>query len=269
MKYRPDIDGLRAMAVVPAMLYHVNARWLPGGFVGVEYLPMLEELSAERGIEVNVYFLAGCPYLDLLAPMAEGEPGGCENFVQTASREALAAVHPGDILFRASLRQFRLEDDEGNVATQNMDSLMQSPMLRERIVLATSQAVTMLRPLASKGMAILFAAPTPLFRRSPFRCSDWFNASNPVCRGGLTETRAYLESLRGPVVVAMQVIATQLPAVHVWDPFPVLCPTETCTVTRDGRPIFFDDNHLSAYGDAVLYPSFASTVATLGAPRLH
>ena len=234
-----------------------------------EYLPILEELSAERGIEVNVYFLAGCPYLDLLAPMAEAEPGGCENFVRTATREALAAVRPGDILFLASLRQFRLEDDEGNVASQNMDSLMQSPKSMEHMALATSQAVTMLRPFASKGMTILFAAPTPLFRRSPYRCSDWFNASNPVCRGGLTESRAYLERLRNPVDASMRDIATQLPAVHVWDPFPVLCPTETCTVTRNGRPIFFDDNHLSGYGDAVLYPSFASTVATLGAPRLH
>lgn len=230
---------------------------------------MLEELSVERGIEVKVYFLAGCPYLDLLRPMAEGKPGGCEEFVRTATRDVLGAGRPGDILFLASLRQYRLEDDEGNVASENLDSLMQSPRAKEGIALATSEAVTMLRPFASKGMTILFAAPTPLFRSSPFRCSDWFNDSNPACRGGLTESRASLERLRSPVVAAMQSITTQLPAVHVWDPFPVLCPTETCTVTRNGRPIFFDGDHLSAYGDAIVYPSFASTVATLGTPRLH
>lgn len=234
-----------------------------------EYLPMLEELSAERGIDVKVYFLGGCPYLDLLRPMAVGKPGGCEEFVRTVTRDVLESGHPGDILFLASLRQFRLEDDEGNAASLNLDSLMHSPKAKKAIATATSEAVTMLRPFASRGMTILFAAPTPIFRSSSFRCSDWFNESNPACRGDLTESRAYLERLRSPVVAAMQAVATQIPAVHVWDPFPVLCPTNTCTVTRNGRPIFFDGDHLSAFGDAIVYPSFASTVASLGAPRLH
>ena len=36
MKYRPDIDGLRALAVVSVMVYHLAPRWLPGGFMGVD-----------------------------------------------------------------------------------------------------------------------------------------------------------------------------------------------------------------------------------------
>jgi peptidoglycan/LPS O-acetylase OafA/YrhL len=36
MKYRPEIDGLRAVAVVPVLLYHAGFRGFGGGYVGVD-----------------------------------------------------------------------------------------------------------------------------------------------------------------------------------------------------------------------------------------
>ncbi|MFM7144339.1 MAG: acyltransferase family protein [Alphaproteobacteria bacterium] len=35
-EYRPDVDGLRAIAVLAVILFHVDERLLPGGFVGVD-----------------------------------------------------------------------------------------------------------------------------------------------------------------------------------------------------------------------------------------
>src|SRR6266700_3275227 len=36
IRYRPDIDGLRAIAVIAVVIYHSFPRLLPGGFIGVD-----------------------------------------------------------------------------------------------------------------------------------------------------------------------------------------------------------------------------------------
>ena len=36
MHYRPEIDGLRALAVVPVILFHAGIETFSGGYVGVD-----------------------------------------------------------------------------------------------------------------------------------------------------------------------------------------------------------------------------------------
>lgn len=36
MKYRPEIDGLRAVAVLLVLVFHADASWCPGGYIGVD-----------------------------------------------------------------------------------------------------------------------------------------------------------------------------------------------------------------------------------------
>lgn len=47
-RYFPDLDGLRALAVVPVVLYHAGAHWLPGGFVGVDIFFVLSGFFITR-----------------------------------------------------------------------------------------------------------------------------------------------------------------------------------------------------------------------------
>ena len=36
IRYRPEIDGLRAIAVIPVVLFHSGFRWVKGGYIGVD-----------------------------------------------------------------------------------------------------------------------------------------------------------------------------------------------------------------------------------------
>jgi hypothetical protein len=125
---------------------------------------------------------------------------------------------------------------------------------------AQDEASALLQPFFVSGLAVMFDAPKPLFRSPAFRCSDVFNAGNPICRGGLTQPRESLQKLRAPVVDNLTALANQWPQMHIWDPFPVLCPNDSCSAFEAGRPLFFDGDHLSAYGNARLYPAFRDVV---------
>jgi peptidoglycan/LPS O-acetylase OafA/YrhL len=45
------IDGLRALAVVSVILYHMNQSWLPGGFVGVDVFFVISGYVVTRSIQ--------------------------------------------------------------------------------------------------------------------------------------------------------------------------------------------------------------------------
>ena len=65
MKYRGEIDGLRALAVFPVILFHAGFEWFSGGFVGVDiffvisgYLIttiIISEMAEDKFSIVNFY----------------------------------------------------------------------------------------------------------------------------------------------------------------------------------------------------------------------
>lgn len=59
MKFRSDINGLRAYAVIAVVLFHFNSQWLPGGFVGVDVFFVISGYLMTsiifRGLENNSF----------------------------------------------------------------------------------------------------------------------------------------------------------------------------------------------------------------------
>jgi peptidoglycan/LPS O-acetylase OafA/YrhL len=52
--YRPDVDGLRAVAIVSVVLFHANMAYLPGGFTGVDVFFVISGYLITRIILTDV-----------------------------------------------------------------------------------------------------------------------------------------------------------------------------------------------------------------------
>lgn len=121
----------------------------------------------------------------------------------------------------------------------------------------------MLQDIGKRGGKVVLEAPTPIFRMVPYRCSDWFNRSNPICERGPTISRGEIDEMRAPILKSYSQMEAAVPNVSTWDPLPSLCSDKTCSVYDGDRPLFFDGDHISGYGDLKVLPSFASFVLRL------
>jgi peptidoglycan/LPS O-acetylase OafA/YrhL len=222
------------------------------------YSGMVLGYAARTGHETRLMTLGGCPFVGLRRPDGEGLPE-CRAFSNTVLQILMHDAKAGDVLFLPSLRVNRLKNQWG--APEELRDV-DNPAARGR---AVAEGLRMLAPLAQRHVTILFEAPKPVFLAPPFRCSDWFNRDNPICAAGPTMPRSDEEQLRRGTLEAMTQLVARLPGAGIWDPLPVLCPERTCDSWRDGKPLYFDGNHLSGFGNAQLLPSFTRRVNQLWA----
>jgi hypothetical protein len=208
------------------------------------------------GYRVRIFSRPGCGALSLRKPHhMVGQ--ACEDYVKATFAEVERDARPGDILFLPSLRTERLQAIDGG--TPGADRDITDATRAEALV----EAESLLCDLTARGVNVVFDAPMPVFKITPYRCSDWFNKMNPTCAAGFDIPRADLEAMRKEVLGSMTHLAAVLPGVTIWDPAQVLCDDTTCRAKRDGKSMFFDGDHLSGWGNDVLWPSFEQHITRI------
>lgn len=226
------------------------------------YAGMFKQFVVRTGIAVYSYNNAGCPFVSLQPWRERGEPG-CRRYGDAALDDMLSKLAPGDIVFLPSLRLPRFVTQwafVGDDDARRLSSGREAAQVRER---AIADAVAVLREIGRRGARIVLEAPPPVFRTVPYRCSDWFNRRNAICARGPLVGRGEIDALRAPVLTAYARIAAQVPDVHTWDPLPLLCDEKACSAYDGARPLFFDGDHLSGYGNLRVLPGFEAFVREL------
>jgi hypothetical protein len=225
---------------------------------------MFSKLAAEDRYSVTVYALPACPFLNLNKPVS-AYPAPCPSFAAAAVAETVAETRRGDIIILAAFRMRRFGDQDAARPEAEVLASMFGPEASASREAAIGDAITWLDQLAKSNAEVVLMAPTPVFKAPAFRCSDWFNNKNPVCAPGLAITRAFMEDFRRPVVAAMDRVSAGRGDVHVWDALPALCPGETCVAASgETKPLFLDGDHLSGFGNLVMYGDFKRFMQTVG-----
>jgi peptidoglycan/LPS O-acetylase OafA/YrhL len=67
-RYIPEVDGLRGLAVIAVLLYHLGVSWIPGGFLGVDLFfvisgyvitrLILDSIESNNGLDLRGFYIA-------------------------------------------------------------------------------------------------------------------------------------------------------------------------------------------------------------------
>jgi hypothetical protein len=183
--------------------------------------------------------------------------GDCTTIDDAIVADVGRRAKPGDVAFLASLRvpRFRNQWD-----ASELDTSVEWRAGEQHFSAAVDESAVMLQKMTSAGVRVVFELPKPIFKIPLFRCAEWFNRHNPACAGGTEFDRAFLLDYRQPVLAFADALRARVAGFSTWDPFPLLCPGEQCSMWREGQPLFFDGDHVTYFANMLLADDFIATV---------
>jgi len=229
------------------------------------YSGLFKSFAIKTQTTIYAYNNGGCPFLSF-TPERDMDMPRCQQYSDSSLQDIAKRIKPGDVLFLASLRLPRFVDQWAYFGDRQHENILFSNHAEKGRERTVSYAKLALKPFVDKGVYIVFEAPKPLFKIPVYRCADWFNKNNPICKGGDLISRRVIERNRAPILSSYTELSKSVP-LDVWDPLPVLCDKTSCSAYKNGRPLFFDGDHLSGYGNKILLPSFSSFFNSLESGR--
>lgn len=226
-----------------------NDLYVIGDSHATALITLFSKLAATSGARVHLYAKSGCGFLRLRSLNSPS----CAAFNEAFTAELRERAKPGDIVFLPSLRMAKIANQWGGPEEDGIPS-------EEQLSGGMQEAEQWITAVEGLHLRVVFMAPTPVFGAPPFRCADWFNRHNPVCKNGLEIDREITLHRRKPVLERMQALAKRHSNVEIWDPFDRLCAGEICSAFYEDRPLFFDGHHLSGFGNLLIYESFRKSV---------
>ena len=264
---REDVgDGFRVVFERKACSGPVTAPdvFAIGDSHAMAYGTMFSAYVLATGAKVILYNNGGCPFLSL-QPWRDRAPP-CAKRSGQALEHMLPRLHAGDVVFMPSLRVPRFVDQWDRLPQEGIPELVFGAAAAKERETAVVEGEKVLQRIQATGARTMLEAPDLVMKAPLFRCADVWTATNPVCADGTVVNRAEFERLREPMLTSLQIMAGHVPGAIVWDPFPVICPVGgDCNGFHDGRPLFFDGDHLSGFANRLLLPSFTEAVRQLHA----
>jgi hypothetical protein len=249
--------GGRIHSFTPGCEPAANGRRLVviGDSHALAYRAMLRTYASKERVPVLIYGKLGCDFPSLWSPIRE-DPN-CSKFHSEVQAELRSTLGPRDIIFMPGLRVHRMVDSAGLPVG---DRWRPGPALNRA---AEAEAGEILKRLAATGATLVLEAPKPVFPIAPFRCSDWFNRSNPRCGAGWELPLSAAQSHRARTMAAIVRLRSDVPGLLIWDPMPVLCPARVCSARLHGTALYHDGDHVTGFANDLLYSDFRDFLAEI------
>ncbi len=203
-------------------------------------------LASDTGSPVTIWTGPSCePPLSIVP----NKTPACGDFVSASLKDIASKAGAEDVLFLPGLYLLRYQEWDEKIA--GLITTVAATDLDD----AKHRFEVFLKPLIDRGMRIVIEAPKPLMKSAVYRCADEYTQWNRYCRR-TAPSRKDIEMRRTRALAFQTHVLAQAPSsIAIWDPLPVLCPGSICQGMIDGKPLYMDTDHLSAFGNDLLYES--------------
>ena len=243
----------------PGLTWSNRRMFIIGDSHAGSYMRIIELLRREKGVSVFLFSKAGVNLGNMIHPQSTDDKA-----LQKALLDEIQSLaRPGDIIMLASLKVLRLATQWGSIDIQQVIDFRESPGFEDARQLGVADTLSLVRSLHKLGLNVVIEGPKPVYRVPPYRFSDWFNRNHPDAISGFTLPRDFLEEHCSKAWKSIHEIQYAEPKVTFWDPFSVLCKGDTCSAFDEDKPLFFDADHLTRYGNEKLFPSLIDKLSIL------